>query len=129
MRRLICLLLLLCLPLQSFALPGSALLSAALGGPGIAHELDHAAQIEHHHDDDGSVHYDDSDESEQHIDDYSSSTQVAHLAVLLQPVAPNQCATAVDDAPACFIPTPFPDSPLRPPALSPGFAAGGALHS
>ena len=129
MRRLICILLLLCLPLQSFALPGGALLSASLGSQGIAHELDHAAEIEHHHDDGGSVHYDDSDESEQHIDDYSSSTQVAHLAVRFQPIAPAQCASAVDDAIAWFIPTPFPDSPLRPPALSPGFAAGGALHS
>lgn len=129
MRRLICILLLLCLPLQSFAVQGGAMLFASAGGQSIAHELEHAAEIEHHHDDDGSVHYDDSDESAQHIDDYPSSTQVAHLAVPFQPVAPERLAGAVNDAQACFIPDPVPDNPLRPPAPSLGLAAEGALHA
>ena len=75
MRRLICILLLLCLPLQSFAAQGGALLSGSLAGQAIAHELDHAAEIEHNHEDDGSVHYDDSDESVQHSHESSASLQ------------------------------------------------------
>ena len=129
MRRLICILLLLCLPLQSFAVQGGALLFGSLAGQGIAHELEHAVELEHHHDDDGSVHYDDSEESVQHIQDYPSSTQVAHLAVPFQPIAPERLACAVDDVAPCFIPDPVPDNPLRPPAPALGFAAEGALHS
>jgi hypothetical protein len=117
------------LPLQSFAVQGGAMLFGSAGGQSIAHELDHAAEIEHHHDDDGSVHYDDSDESAQHIDDYPSSSQVAHLALPFQPVAPERLAGAVNGTQARFIPDRAPDNPLRPPSPSLGSAAGGALLS
>lgn len=129
MRRLICILLLLCLPLQSFAMQGGPLLYSSGGGHSLGHEFEHAAEIEHHHEHDGSVHYDDSDESVQHIQDNPSSTQLAHLAGPFQPIAPEQVARAVGDALACFIPAPFPDSPLRPPSLSLGLATEGALHA
>jgi hypothetical protein len=128
-RRLICILLLLCLPLQSFAVQGGALLFVSTSGQGIGHELDHAAEIEHHHDDDGSVHYDGSEESAQHIEDHSSCAQVAFLAVPFQSIAPEQGACAADGALARFIPDPCLDSPLRPPAPTLGHAAGGAKHA
>jgi hypothetical protein len=70
-----------------------------------------------------------SDASAQHIEDYSTSPQPAFLAVPFQAIAPQQLGSPVDDAIARFIPDPFLDSPLRPPAQSLGLAAGGALHS
>lgn len=120
MRRLICLLLLVCLPLQSFALQSGALLYARAGDYSISHQVDHAEGVEHHHDDNGSVHYDDSAESVQHIQDHSWSSQPAFLSVPYQALPPQQSGSPVDDAVARFIPDPFVDSPLRPPASSLG---------
>lgn len=120
MRRLICILLLLCLPLHSFAMQGGALLLGSAGEISIVHELEHDERVEHHHDDNGSVHYDDSDESAQHIQDHSSSPQPAYLTGPNLPLAPMQLACAAQDAVVHFIPTPFLDSPLRPPAPSLG---------
>lgn len=121
MRQLICILLLLCLPLQSFALPGGSLLFVSANGNGMSHALEHDEGIQHHHhDDNGSVHYDDSDESLQHIHDHSSSPQLAFLAVQFQPIAPVLSAPAVDGGVTQFIPAPFLDAPLRPPAPSLG---------
>jgi hypothetical protein len=118
-RRFICLLLFLCLPLQSFAVQGGAPLFGSAGGGSIAHEVDHAAEIAHHHDDDGSVHYDESDESVQHIQDHSSAAQAAHPATPFHPVAPEQPARVFAGMAARFIPDPYLDSPLRPPARAP----------
>jgi hypothetical protein len=115
-RRLICILLLFCLPLHSFAMQDGALLFGGAGENSIVHEFEHDERVEHHHDDNGSVHYDDSDESVQHIQDPSSSPQPAYLTGPYLPIAPLQLASAVNDAVVQFIPTPFLDSPLRPPA-------------
>lgn len=119
MRRFICILLLLCLPLQSFAVQGGAPLFGSVGGNSVAHELAHAAEVAHHHDDHGALHYDDSDESAQHIHDYSSAAQAAYPATPFQAAAPGQPACAVDGIPARFTPDPYLGSPLRPPAASP----------
>lgn len=119
MHRLICILLLICLPLQSFAVQGSWLPAGTASGQGIAHVLAHADNIAHHHDGDGSVHYDDSDESVHHIQD-SCAAQAAYLAEPFRPIAPVQLASEAGHLIARYIPDPFLDSPLRPPALSLG---------
>ena len=119
MRRLICILLMLCLPLQGFAMHGGALLFGS--DEGIAHQVAHIEHIEHHHHDaDGSVHYDDSEESAQHTQDHSCSPQFAFLAIPYQALAPEPATGAVDATVTGFIPDPFLDSPLRPPALTLG---------
>ncbi len=115
MRRLICLLLLVCLPLQSFAMQFGSPYTGAMEFS-VAHESAHEDGTEHHHDADGSVHYDHSDESARHIHDHSSSPQVAFLTAPLAALAPQPASRAIDDTVARFIPDPFLDSPLRPPA-------------
>lgn len=118
MRRLICILLLMCLPLHSFATQGGALLLGS--NASIAHELEHDEGLHHHHDD-GSVHYDDSDESHDHIQDHSaSSPQPAGLSVLSLPTAPPQLISSLKIDFSHFIPEPFLDGPLRPPSLTLG---------
>lgn len=119
MHRLICILLLICLPLQSFAMQGG-LLAAASAGQGMAHSLAHAEEIAHHHEHDGSVHYDDSAESVQHLQDHSSSSQAAYPTAPFQPAVQAQLAGAAGDHVAFHIPDPFLGSALRPPAPAPG---------
>lgn len=114
MRRLICILLLMCLPLQSFAVQGGSLLFES--DSSLAHELAHDERVQHHHEDDGSVHYDDSNESAQHIQDHSSSPQPAYLPIPKLPAAPEQLVSVAKTEFARFIPEPFLDGPLRPPA-------------
>lgn len=112
MRRFFCLLLLICLPLQSFALQGGQLLSA-----GIAHELQHDQGVQHHHDEDGSVHYDQSDESEQHAAEHSASSHSVWAPAALPPPMPEAAARLLARGePARSIPAPFLDGPHRPPA-------------
>ncbi len=122
MRRIFCLLLLICLPLQSFAAQFTAV---RLAQTGTAHQLAHADHVHHHHHDDGKVHYDESDESVQHSHEPSASAQ--HLLpkaalTLLTPVVVS-LADRVD--PPSYIPDPYLDDPQRPPAFAPGLAAGG----
>lgn len=122
MRRLFCLVLLICLPLQSFALQFAGVRLAVTG---TAHQLEHADDVHHHHHDDGEVHYDESNESAHHS--HESSTAMQHLlpktqAALFSPLIAS-LADRVD--PAAYIPDPFLDDPQRPPAFAPGFAAGG----
>lgn len=121
MRRLICILLLICLPLQSFAMQGGALPFGTTSDRDVTHALAHAEEIEHHHhEDDGKVHYDNSEESVQHIQDHSSSAQIAYLAEPFQQMAPEQLASEGGDAVPRYIPDPFLDNPLRPPVPSLG---------
>jgi len=116
-RRYFCLLLLICLPLQSFALQGGRLLSV-----GIAHELQHDQGIQHHHhDEDGSVHYDKSDESEQHVAEHSASSHSVWVPAAAPPQMPVAAARLLAQAePVRFIPAPFLDGPHRPPASALG---------
>lgn len=121
MRRLFCLLLLICLPLQSFAAQVAAVRVAAGGS---LHVLAHASDAHHHHHDDGVVHYDDSDESVQHTHDASAGAQ--HL--LPEPprlFTPAQVALAGPFERGGHIPDPYLDDPQRPPAFAPGVAARG----
>ena len=54
MRRLLCILLMLCLPLQGFAMQwGFAMQSSDLS---LAHEALHEGFVSHHHEDDGTIH-------------------------------------------------------------------------
>ncbi len=108
---------------------GSLFVSAGEIEFSVAHESAHEDGTEHHHDADGAVHYDHSDESARHIHDHSSSPQLAFLAAPLAALAPQPANRATEDAMARFIPDPFLDSPLRPPADALGQAAEGALHS
>ena len=114
MRRLICLLLLMCLPLQSFALHGVSLVRG--GDAGLAHEIAHDEQVQHHHEDDGSIHYDSSDESAQHIQDHSCSQQALYLPAPQLARHPEQLISVTKPEFARFIPEPFLDGPLRPPS-------------
>lgn len=116
MRRFFCLLLLICLPLQSFPLQGKQLLSAD-----IAHELQHDQGVQHHHGDDGEIHYDSSDESAQHAVDSAGTSGSAwspapHLAPM--PAAPLRLLVLVE--PGQWVPDPQLDSPDKPPAPSLG---------
>lgn len=126
MRRLLCIFLLMCLPLQSFAALGVALFAGA--DANLAHQVAHDEQLQHHHhDDSGSVHFDDSDESAKHIQDHPTSSQPVFLAAVTMPVAPEQVSSLEQGEFARFIPEPFLDGPLRPPSFALGLAAGGRL--
>ncbi len=123
MRRLVCLLLLICLPLQSFAWRNDNLQPAQSG---LAHGIAHAeAQLHHHHDEDGSVHFDDSDESLKHSGEHSCATQCSLISGELTKFAQLKVSLAHAQAPPSALPNPFLDDPQRPPAFAPGLAAGG----
>lgn len=117
MRRLFCILLLMCLPLQSFAVQGSSLLFGT--DASLEHEIAHDDHVPHHHDGD-SLHYDDSEESSEHVQDHSSCSQPADLSVPTLPVAPEQLVSLVKLEFSRFIPDPDLDGPLRPPSPSLG---------
>lgn len=114
MRRLICILLLMCLPLQSFALQGGSMLFGT--DASLEHEIAHDDHVPHHHDGDGSLHYDDSEESSEHVQDHSNCSQPADLSVPKLPVAPEQLVSLVKLEFSRFIPDPYLDGPLRPPS-------------
>ncbi|MGZ8293730.1 MAG: hypothetical protein ACXWVG_11855 [Telluria sp.] len=127
MRRLICILLLLCLPLQSFAMHGGAL---AFGSDAdLVHDAAHDDRIEHHHDTDGSIHFDDSDESAQHVQDHSHSPHAVDIILAKLPAAPEQLVSVLKAEFSRFIPELFLDSPLRPPSPALGHAAEGHQHA
>jgi hypothetical protein len=116
MQRLLCLLLLICLPLQSFALQGRQLLSAD-----IAHELQHEHGVHHHHDDDGAIYYDTSDESLEHaLDHAGSSTSVWSDGPGALCVPLIESVSAGLPEPPRFIPDRWPDCPHRPPSSALG---------
>ncbi len=117
MRHLLCLLLMLCLPLQSFALPWEHVLA---GDTTLAHEIEHDEHVQHHHDDDGVIHYDDSEESAQHVQDHTCSAQPAAIPMPSLAMLPAQLMSIVrPDGPAPM-PDPLLDCPHRPPSFALG---------
>lgn len=122
MHRLFCLLLLICLPLQSFALQ---IAGVRLAGTGTTHQLEHADHVHHHHHDDGKVHYDESDESEQHSHEPSATAQNPGPKMERALFSPLNDSLADRIDPVSYIPDPYLDDPQRPPAFAPGLAAGG----
>ena len=127
MRRIIYILLLLCLPVYGFAMQGG--LPHAYGLGSLAHEVEHDEGIQHHHEDDGSIHYDESDESFDHAQDHSSSQQPAGASLPTPAVVPEQLVSSLTVFMARAAPEPFLDGPRKPPRPSPGHAAGGSLHA
>jgi len=116
-RLLLCLLLMLCLPLQSFALQWEHVL---VGDTTLAHEVEHDEHVQHHHDDDGTVHYDQSDESAKHVQDHTCTPQPAALPLPPLTMLPPQLISIVrPDGPAPM-PDPLLDCPHRPPSASLG---------
>ncbi|GGY85996.1 hypothetical protein ACFFTM_16840 [Pseudoduganella plicata] len=114
MRLLLCLLLTLCLPLQSFALQWEPVLAGKMT---LAHEVEHDKRVQHHHHEkDGTVHYDQSDESAKHVQDHTCTPQPAAVPLPPLPVLPPQLISIVrPDGPAPM-PDPFLDCPHRPPS-------------
>lgn len=128
MRRIITLLLLLCLPLYGFAMPGG--LSQAYGAGSLAHAVAHDENIlHHHHEDDGSVHYDASEQSLAHAQDHHSCAQPIGVVVPSLIVPPEQLLSSVLIPPAAALTEPFLDGPRKPPRPAPGHAAGGITHA
>jgi len=118
-RRLIATLLLLCLPLQGFAMQWGQLPAGGTASS-IVHELDHDYGVRHHHHEaDGSVHYDDSDESVKHLQEHSSG-QPAGIIAQTTLGAPPQPVSSILVEVTQFLPDPLPDCPHRPPARSLG---------
>ncbi len=124
-RHFLCLLLLICLPLQSFAAQMGDVQRVTPAG--MAHELDHLQERLHHHhdDDDGAVHYDNSEESQEHSEKHSHCC----VQLLFKPMAalftPFDVPLAKSMAVIVSTPHPYLDGPHRPPAFAPGLAAGG----
>lgn len=122
MHRLLCLLLLICLPLHSFAAQIAAI---GLASAGAQHQLAHSVDLHHHHHDDGEVHYDDSDASVDHTHEHAATVQLL-LPAPASLIPPLQIASLADPAePVSHIPHPYLDDPQRPPAFAPGLTAGG----
>ena len=122
MRRLFCILLLICLPLQSFASQVAGLQTLKVSG--MFHEAERLTEM-HHHDDHGSVHYDDSDESAAHADEHSAVVQVSLLNRSNLAFEVSLFSLVDFPDPASYVPKPFLDDPQRPPAFAPGLATGG----
>ena len=123
MLRLLCLLLLVLLPLQSLASQKGGV--RAPGDAAVLHEIAHAEEVLHHHDDDGTIHYDDSSESLQHVDDHCSCSHLCLLIPAFATLSEDAGTQARYPDPVSFIPDPWLDDPQRPPSHTPGFAAGG----
>ena len=128
LRRILHILLLLCLPLYGFAMQGGV---PSNGNPvSLVHELEHDQGISHHHHaDDGTIHYDDSDASRDHAQDHTSPSQPAGVGLPPLPVAPEQLVSKLVSHVTQWVPEPFLDGPSRPPSPAPGQAAGGPLHA
>ncbi len=122
MRRFFCILLLLCLPLQGFAMQwGMAWASdAAPPAQEVVHEVMHEEHISHHHEEDGTLHVDDSEESVQHVQDHSVPPQPVTLTASLAPIAPPELVSPVVAERVQIIPDPMLECPHRPPAGSLG---------
>lgn len=119
MRRIVCLLLMLLLPLHSVALQSGT--SSPEVAYNIAHEIDHLIGATHHHDDThGSVHYDKSGDSMKHFADHSAGHPCVGLPPTLQPVASVEKSASVAEMLKHFLPAPFPDRLHRPPSSSLG---------
>lgn len=127
MRRILYILLLLCLPLHGFAMQGG--LPHADATSSLMHGLEHAEGVyHHHHQGEGSVHYDQSDESVEHVQDHSCSPHPAGFSLPALIVPPEQQVSKLAPFVADAVPEPFLDGPRKPPRLTPGQAAGGQPH-
>lgn len=114
MRRILCFLLILLLPLHSFAMQGGWYSSASAFD--ISHELDHLAGAVHHHDDDhGSIHYDNSTDSSTHFAEHSAGQSCAALLTTVLPPLTIDLRNSVDGEPSHYIPDPIPERLQRPP--------------
>lgn len=118
MRRILTILLMLCLPLQTLAMQCERVLAADMTM--LAHVIEHDNRVLHHHGDDGSVHYDDSDESAKHVLDHSCSPQPAGMLPPMRMPVPVEFVSVAPPEAVPFVPDPLPDLPLRPPAFSLG---------
>ncbi|MEW6371152.1 MAG: hypothetical protein AB1584_09460 [Pseudomonadota bacterium] len=128
MRRIVHILLLLCLPLYGFAMQGS--LPPAGDAVSFVHELEHDEGVpHHHHEEDGSVHYDESDESLDHAQEHSSPLQPVGFGLPRLVLPPEQPVSELGPYVARSVPEPFLEGPHRPPSSSLGHAAGGLLHA
>jgi hypothetical protein len=128
LRRILHILLLLCLPMYGFAMQGS--MPSVASPASLVHEVEHDQGISHHHHaDDGTIHYDDSDASRDHAQDHTSSPQPAGFGLPPLPVAPEQLVSKLVSHVTQWIPEPFLDGPSKPPSPAPGQAAGGTLHA
>lgn len=132
MRWIVHILLLLCLPLYGFAMQGG--LPPAGGTASLAHQPEHQLEHDrgvqhHHHEEDGFVHYDDSDESRDHAQEQSSTSQPAGFGLARLTVPPEQSVSELGAYVARPVPEPFLEGPHRPPASTPGQAAGGIEHA
>ena len=115
MRQLLCLLLMICLPLQGFAMQWGAAFHSVEAGS-LAHEVLHDEHVSHHHDEDGSVHFDASEESSSHVQDHSCTLQLAALFTPDQACAPRRLVETITIPSATPISDPMLELPHRPPA-------------
>jgi hypothetical protein len=113
-RKLLCLLLMLILPLQAFALQGGSHPDAHAYD--LQHEMAHQHGVSHHHDDSGNVHYDDSTESKQHAADSVCCHHFASIASSNLFISFDAPSEAVNRTPATGVPPPFLERPQRPPS-------------
>jgi hypothetical protein len=118
MRRLFCILLMFCLPLQGFAMQWSSAIQVE--DVSFAHEILHEEHVSHHHEDDGSIHFDASEESVQHVQDHFCSPQPGGFFVPELVTAPARLVETLSVAEVTFIPDPMLEQPLRPPASTLG---------
>jgi hypothetical protein len=123
LRRLFCILLLVCLPLQSFAMQLGGL--HALVEAGLQHEIAHDQGVEHHHDDNGAVHYDDSDESSEHVQHDCAGPCQCLLPEAAAASPPERLQGELALIRLAHIPDPDLEDPERPPVFAPGLTAGG----
>jgi hypothetical protein len=114
MRRLLCILLMFCLPLQSFAMQWSTAMET--DGMSLTHEALHDEHVSHHHEDDGSIHFDNSDESSQHIGDHYCSLQPAVLCLAAALPAPLELVEDLRVVWDRSVPDPELKLPDRPPS-------------
>lgn len=113
-RRLLCLLLLLVLPLQTLAAGG---LLPTGNAHGLAHEIDHLKGTHHHHEEDGSIHYDESGESATHLAEHSPSQPSATLPSFHAPQTVVPLYVVAAAPPPHSLPDPVPERPQRPPQV------------
>lgn len=112
MRRLILLLLIALLPLQSLH-AAVGLLQHAQGD--THHWVDHEKAVAHHHHDDGSVHHDDSDDSKRHVIQVDACHSAAVPAKAIRSMAHPVWAQAPPPFHPPFISDPFLEGRKRPP--------------
>ncbi len=116
MRRLVCLLLCLILPLQALALQGGW--SQQGEAFDLAHEIAHQQGTSHHHEDSGSIHYDESPESAQHLADHEACQSSASLLPAVLALPGFSPASVNIDHSGRYVPDRFPECPQRPPSAS-----------